>query len=411
MRILLTTRGDVNEQRNPIALLDLAAYWRRSGHSVDCYDIRQLRAMSAPHKPYDLVALSVLQTLSEDAPLKDALFLKRKFHSKVVIGGKWTRTIPDQSKDFLSRQGIEVYDGPGEQYFVSQEIDFQSYPAWEQVDFKTLGDVRRDIMSTRGCPYHCAFCHNTEKKISFFSAKRTADNIQLLFNLGADFISFVDDIFTLKPSHMESLYHELKNRGIAIEGRCEFFTHVNYINEKTIPWMQRYKPLRISIGIESGDDRMLKLMGKGFDSATAYEKLKQLYEAVQLPLGNLYLIGFPGETEESLKNTLEFIRKTRSIAGCWISYYQPVRGTSGYKLALERNPKAKTGFRNTTISYVDPNLTKRLLFKYSYMMQDPSTGDTLRSKILYSAINLAPYWLLSTLRTFRQNRRLRAIMN
>ena len=163
---------------------------------------------------------------------------------------------------------------PVKRYLPASEIDYTTYPAWSRTDFETLSDVRADVMSTRGCPYRCNFCHNTEKKLSFFSAKRTADNIELLFELGAGHISFVDDIFTLRPAHMEALYHELKERNIDITHRNEFFAHVNQINEETVKWIKAYKPFKVSVGIESGDDRMLKLMGKGFDSKTAFEKVK-----------------------------------------------------------------------------------------------------------------------------------------
>ena len=44
--------------------------------------------------------------------------------------------------------------------------------------------------------------------------------------------------------------------------------------------------------------RLLKAMGKGFDTGTAYAKLKMLHEGTGVPIGTLFLIGFPGETED-----------------------------------------------------------------------------------------------------------------
>ena len=65
LRILLTTRRETAEKRNPIALLDLAAYWRRYGHRVDCYYLDQLTRPLRADASYDLVGLSVLQVLRE----------------------------------------------------------------------------------------------------------------------------------------------------------------------------------------------------------------------------------------------------------------------------------------------------------------------------------------------------------
>jgi radical SAM superfamily enzyme YgiQ (UPF0313 family) len=411
VNVLLTTRRELSEQRNPIALLDLAAYLRAFGHEVDCYYLDQLHAQRAPHKAYDIVGLSVLQAVNEKTPLRDALNLKRKFKTETVVGGKWTQTATEEEKQYLKDHGITLWVGAGELYFAHQEFHVDTYPSWDRIDFETLREVRTDVMSTRGCPYRCHFCHNTEKKLSFFSAQRTADHMELLLRLGMKRISFVDDIFTLKPAHMEALYHEWKARNLPIEGRNEFFTHINCINEGTLKWMKRYKPFQVSVGIESGDDGMLKRMGKGFDAETAYQKLKMLHEAIRVPIGTLFLIGFPGETEESLQHTLTFIKRIRPFSGSWVSYYQPVRGTPGYEIALARTPNVKAGRRNMVISYVDPGLTKKLLFKYNYKMMDYSEDGILRKKLAYFLMDLLPVWFLSRIRSIRQKSRLRNYMD
>ena len=94
MKILLTTRGEGAERRNPIALLDLAAYMGASGHTLDCYYLDQLGKSAGNKKAYDLVGLSVLQVARENIPLWDALYLRNEFDTQVVVGGKWTKTVP-----------------------------------------------------------------------------------------------------------------------------------------------------------------------------------------------------------------------------------------------------------------------------------------------------------------------------
>jgi radical SAM superfamily enzyme YgiQ (UPF0313 family) len=411
MNILLTTRREVVERRNPIAILDLAAYLRGFGHTVDCYYLDQLNGRQMHNKSYDVVGLSVLQALKENTPLRDAISLKKIFDTEVVVGGKWTQTIRDNQKTHLTNNGIKICGGAGENYFINQEIDFKEYPSWDRVDFETLNDVRSDIMSTRGCPYHCHFCHNTEKRLSFFSAERTTDNIELLFKLGVNRIFFCDDIFTLRASHMEDLYNELKKRNINIENRNEFFTHINHINMNTLRWIKAYKPFRVNVGVESGDNRMLGLMGKGFGRETALEKISLLFDETHAPIGALFIIGFPGETEESLQNTLRFIQRVRPMAGSWVSYYQPVRGTKGYDMAMSRVRKMKPGCRNTSITYVDPNLTPKILLTYQYRMMDCTQNHNLRKRLIYVLIKVLPYWLSAKVRGSRQNKRLEGLMD
>jgi radical SAM superfamily enzyme YgiQ (UPF0313 family) len=178
-----------------------------------------------------------------------------------------------------------------------------------------------------------------------------------------------------------------------------------------LEWIKKYKPYQVNVGVESGDNRMLRAMGKGFDSQTAYERLKLLHEYTGVRIGTLFLTGFPGETEESLQNTLHFIERIRPFAGAWVSYYQPVPGTKGYEMAQERRGKIKPGRRNMSISYVDPNLSEKTLFKFNYRMMDCSAHHTLRRRLIYGFIDLAPMFLLETWRTVRQRRRLSRYMN
>ena len=277
----------------------------------------------------------------------------------------------DEQRSGLQNNGIEICAGPGEGYFHQGEIDFGGYPSWQAVDFQTLRDVNEEVMSARGCPYHCNFCHNTERRVSFFTASRTADNIELLFRLGTRQIFIVDDIFTLRASHMANLLHEAQRRGIPLEGRNRFFSHVSHLSPEILEQIARYRPTQVQIGIESGDDRMLRLMGKPFTSEEAFGKV-QLLARMGVRIGALFLIGFPGENEESLRNTLAFANRIKHcVEFIWVSYYQPVRGTVGYSMVMGRVKTFRQSKRNTEITYVDPDLTEEILAKYRNLMMLP----------------------------------------
>ncbi len=108
-----------------------------------------------------------------------------------------------------------------------------------------------------------------------------------------------------------------------------------------------------------GDDGMLSAMGKTFTAQRAGEKIQQLH-AAGVKVAALFLIGFPGETRQSLQNTLDLLNASRQyLSGWWVSYYQPVPYTRGWELAKERVPNYKKGDWNTEISYLDPNLTEQ----------------------------------------------------
>jgi len=364
MNILLTQRKHENneEANNPIALLDLAPYIRTLGHEVECFYLDEL-----PNKRYDIVGLSILNY--EKQVIRNALYLKNKFKdSKIVIGGKGTRSFKNKDNQFLKGKSIEVWSKSGEEYFSgTEDIDFNNYPPWDLRDLKTLRIEKGGIMSTRGCPYNCHFCHNTEKKISFFTAKRTVDNIELIFKVGRKHVFFVDDIFTISIQHILDIYKECKKRGILIEGKNRFFTHINHINKKSVKVMSLFKPIEVQIGLESGDDNMLKIMGKTFTTEIAYKKLKLLSRYV--PIDGLFLIGFPGETVESLNNTVKFVTKIRSfLTNIWVSFYVPVENTVGYYLAKKNGIILNAKQNNKEVNYIDKSLTKEDLIKYKNLI-------------------------------------------
>lgn len=192
--------------------------------------------------------------------------------------------------------------------------------------------------------------------------------MQLLVSLGAPEIFFKDDIFTMNVGHMMAIYDELFALGVDIRGRNKFFTHVNFVKDHTLRAMQRFDPKEIQIGIESGDDAMLVNMGKKFTSRAAFDALRRLSEA-RLTVYPLFLIGFPGESRESLDHTLAFIRAAKPFlkSGVWVSYYQPTPKSVGYELAKRRNPNF-VAKRNEDITYVDPNLTREILTEYRQAM-------------------------------------------
>lgn len=105
MRILLTQRkfGNDDPSNNPIAILDLAPYFRRLGHEVDSYYIDKL-----PQKEYDIVGLSVLNY--DKQAIIDANHLRKRFNSsKIVIGGKGAQSFDEKEAQLLKEKNIEVW--------------------------------------------------------------------------------------------------------------------------------------------------------------------------------------------------------------------------------------------------------------------------------------------------------------
>lgn len=359
--LLTTRRWRTNTlDSNPIGVYDIASYARNYGYNVDVYYIDELPLTNK----YDIVGLSVFES-ENNLVFEDIRFIQSAFpQTKLVVGGRWAKLIDEETKHWFGQNGVELWTDEGEKYFnQSQEIDFESYPGWYKKDLLTTHANGRNVMSSRGCPFHCYFCHNPERQIFNFNARYTADNIQLLLEQNVNEIFFVDDIFTLKENHMLDIYYELKKRFLNILGRNLFFTHINLVNESKAEVMKKFNPSEVQIGLESGDDRMLSLIGKTFSANKAFEKVRMLSNFV--PVNGLFLIGYPGETIESLNNTLEFVKNLKPfLSKKWVSLYQPIKNTVGYYKSLTEGKFEGELTNNSTIYYVPEGLTGEDLLRY-----------------------------------------------
>ncbi len=370
MRVLLTQQFNKREPRTPIALLDLAAYGREYGHEVDVayIDETAIRRLSLL-ETYDIVGLSSL-TFSSFV-LSEIENLRKKYKGRIVFGGKGTEVLQDCDCDNLAKLDVEVFSGSGERLFrpvkllESVDIGYGDYPAWHEVDFHALDRVGQmtEMMSSRGCPYRCHFCQNTENRVHYFSPERTVVNAaMLLTTMHRHRIFLVDDIFAVSADRMSTILSLADDRGLNLRRRTCFFVHVSHVNDKTIESIREYNPQEVLVGVESGDDKMLEAMGKTFTSAQAEDRLRCLHSQ-GIRVSCLFLMGYPGETNESLQATVDFVERNRKyMSGWWVSYYQPVPFTKGWEQAVDRVGKdLVTGGWNTDINYLDPNLTAKEL--------------------------------------------------
>ena len=354
MKALLVQPFAQNEPRTPISLMDLAVYGRQFGHEIDV-----AYADSPITGEYDVVGFSsVAFTPDTAAAVED---LRQRYPGRLIIGGKGAETLLNDDRERLEQIGVEIFRGPGEKLFNGgNEIDYDSYPAWDAADFVALDNlgIMRETMTSRGCPFRCHFCHNTEPQVRFFSTERTVQNaIMVLKTFNRDSVFFVDDIFASRTDRMYALLDAADAAGLELRMRSHFFVHIGLVDDKRLAAIDAFRPAEMQVGMESGDNKMLQAMGKTFTAELAQERLRLLH-AHRHYVACLFLLGFPGETRQSLQNTVDFVERNRKyMTGCWVSYYQPVPFTKGWEMARERCKDVVSGW-NTQISYLDPNLTE-----------------------------------------------------
>jgi radical SAM superfamily enzyme YgiQ (UPF0313 family) len=172
------------------------------------------------------------------------------------------------------------------------------------------------ILASRGCPYpctHCSFDHRQSygRKFRKHSPGRVVDEMELLVNTrGITAISIEDDIFTMDRQWVTEICDEILARGLKVKWIIQ--TRVDCFDRPLLRKMKQAGCSGISLGIESGNDRVLKVLKKGFTREQALEGIRMCQEE-GLMMRLLFMIGNPTETAEEVEDTIDLVLKAKAI--------------------------------------------------------------------------------------------------
>ncbi len=182
-----------------------------------------------------------------------------------------------------------------------------SLPNRQYIEFgrKSYGYAITTVMSTRGCPFHCEFCSNVVFGDSYRerSATNVIAEVEEVLALGYDRISFADDVFTLNRRRVVEICEEIGRRGLRFPWEC--LGRVDAFDLETAQAMKAAGCFRVFFGIESGNDRILRLMDKRITTAQAAGAVLAAHQA-GLEVGAFFIVCYPGETDDTVLETLRF---------------------------------------------------------------------------------------------------------
>lgn len=173
-------------------------------------------------------------------------------------------------------------------------IDYDKYPA----------QAFKYVFAVRGCPFDCAFCgsrYTWTRRVRYRSVDNVIEEIQEIQKLGVDYLHFDDDTWGVKKSYIRDLCSAIKKHCPGLSWSCEI--HVKFADDETIALMKSAGCRRIQIGVESGNNEMLKLIKKGITIEEAVAAAK-IIKKHKICLSTFFIVGFPQETEESLRDTI-----------------------------------------------------------------------------------------------------------
>jgi anaerobic magnesium-protoporphyrin IX monomethyl ester cyclase len=170
---------------------------------------------------------------------------------------------------------------------------------------RAYGHSITTVMSTRGCPYRCEFCSNVVFGASYRerSPENVLDEVEQALRLGYERISFADDVFTLDTRRVRAICEEIGRRGLRFGWEC--LGRVDTFDDETARAMKEAGCFRVFFGIESGNDDILALMNKKTTTAEARAAVECAHRA-GLEVGAFFIVCYPGETDETVLDTLRF---------------------------------------------------------------------------------------------------------
>ena len=226
-------------------------------------------------------------------------------------------------------------------------LDQLPFPAWDLVDVEKYrsiwiqhhGYFSMNMVTTRGCPYHCNWCAKPIWGQRYNS--RSPENVVtemrwIKENFSPDHIWFADDILGLKPHWIEKFAGLLQQADAIIPFKC--LQRADLVNEKTASALARAGCKTVWIGAESGSQKILDAMEKG-DTVGDIYNAAQLLRAQGIEVGFFLQFGYPGETWEDVQKTLKMVRECApDDIGISVSY--PLPGTKFFeRVKLELGEK------------------------------------------------------------------------
>ena len=356
----------------PPNLAYLAAIAEREGHEVRIIDA-QVEGMSQDRivsdvlkfkpniigmtatTPFFHIAVSLARKLKGDSPIiiggSHITILKERAFDSVfdyAFIGEADESFPlfleggERGEDVSGVKGVLYRENGGVRFTGEAEsvYDLDSLPVparhllrMDRYKIGTLQGRKKfaSIMTMRGCPFKCIYCSTqiSGKRVRKRSPELVAKEIEsVIREYNIRHFIFLDDTLTVDRKHILKICDLIKELKITFEGG----SRADLVDEELISRMVDAGLTRFSFGLESVDENIRRIMRKEvpLESYIIANKLTNKYGVETL---NSCMVGLPGETLDTIKKTLSFLRDSRDIKQANISIAVPYPGTELYEMA------------------------------------------------------------------------------
>lgn len=414
----------------PMGLMYIAATLKQAGHepkihdcAIDYKDLHILRRTLTDWKP-DFIGISIIITELEQTKQITGMVRELLPNVPVTFGGIWPTANPEESiREFgadyvvigegersfpelidainkelpvesipgialLAGDDIKINQG---QYFTEEELDSLPFPAWDLLDHKLYAKMdsqpavgRRPymaVLTSRGCPYRCAYCHQTMGKTY---RRRTVESVlaemeQLRFKYGFKEFEIIDDCFNLDRERMYAILTGVRDR---LRGARLYFPNglrSDMLEPKDAVLFKQAGASYIGFAIETTSPRLQKMINKNLNIEKAAVAIDAFVKEGIYSVG-FFMLGFPTETYQEASETVEFAVRS-SLHRAMFFHAVPYPGTKLAEMAADSIKSKKDLYDPRKINYYnsilnvsamsDAELRKVLRRAYIHFYLDP----------------------------------------
>ena len=366
----------------PLGMALISGALKRAGYKVKVLDLDMNPELENEISNHRYILFSLFAGKSLSFSLKKIEELKSMGDKTIIVGGPLVLAMPqtilkESKADYLIYGDaedsivklIQYFEGRGKLadikgvgYRDKDEItinpadiisdldtlpfpDLESFDMNKYPDFISLPSEAKRCLnwySSRGCTFDCQFCFH-QKNFRGQSAKRVFNDLKSMYDkYNIDGFWFLDDNFMNNPKRVLEFCKLVKENDLKIKWGCE--ARVTSMKEDIVREMKEAGCVTIRNGIESGSDRILKVMHKGATVKDIKEAVMVLTK-LDMPVKGGFMFGVPTETIKDAKETVKLIKwiyKINPKANIWTYFYTPRPDTPWYYEAVKLGMKEFT---------------------------------------------------------------------
>lgn len=186
------------------------------------------------------------------------------------------------------------------------------------------------VMTSRGCPFRCSFCSSAVFWNGYrcFPAEWVVEEFKriLLQNPRTRWIYVWDDLFVADRARLESIDSMIRQNGLSGRFALAVQSRAETITPSIIPLLKSLNVRAVGMGVESGNDKILRKLKGGKISVDLNDRAIKLLRQAGIQLYTSFIIGHPDETVDDLNDTINFI-KTRKLRFFDVNILTPFPGT------------------------------------------------------------------------------------